>query len=39
MLDAEGLEPDTLAVREPSMDDVFLKLTGATPRRRTRTNR
>ena len=28
VLDAEGLEPETLTVREPSMDDVFLKLTG-----------
>jgi ABC-2 type transport system ATP-binding protein len=28
MLDADGLSPDTLAVREPSMDDVFLALTG-----------
>jgi ABC-2 type transport system ATP-binding protein len=27
-LDADGLEPDTLAVREPSLDDVFLALTG-----------
>jgi ABC-2 type transport system ATP-binding protein len=27
-LDAQGLEPATLMVREPSMDDVFLKLTG-----------
>ena len=27
-LDADGLSPDTLAVREPSMDDVFLALTG-----------
>lgn len=27
-LDAEELEPDTLYVREPSMDDVFLALTG-----------
>lgn len=27
-LDADGLEPDTLTVREPSLDDVFLKLTG-----------
>jgi hypothetical protein len=24
----DGLEPDTLTVREPSMDDVFLALTG-----------
>ena len=27
-LDAEGLSPETLAVREPSLDDVFLALTG-----------
>jgi daunorubicin resistance ABC transporter ATP-binding subunit len=27
-LDADGLEPDSLTVREPSLDDVFLKLTG-----------
>jgi daunorubicin resistance ABC transporter ATP-binding subunit len=27
-LDANGIEPDTLAVREPSLDDVFLALTG-----------
>ena len=27
-LDGAGLAPDTLAVREPSMDDVFLALTG-----------
>jgi ABC-2 type transport system ATP-binding protein len=27
-LDGGGLEPTTLAVREPSMDDVFLALTG-----------
>jgi len=27
-LDAAGIEPVTLAVREPSMDDVFLALTG-----------
>ncbi len=27
-LDEGGLEPDTLMVREPSMDDVFLALTG-----------
>ena len=26
--DAEGVEPDTLSVREPSLDDVFLSLTG-----------
>ena len=27
-LDGAGLEPETLMVREPSLDDVFLKLTG-----------
>ncbi len=27
-LDADGIEPDTLSVREPSLDDVFLSLTG-----------
>ena len=27
-LDSDNLSPDTLAVREPSMDDVFLALTG-----------
>jgi daunorubicin resistance ABC transporter ATP-binding subunit len=27
-LDARGIEPDGLAVREPSLDDVFLALTG-----------
>jgi daunorubicin resistance ABC transporter ATP-binding subunit len=27
-LDGEGLEPDALTVREPSIDDVFLALTG-----------
>jgi daunorubicin resistance ABC transporter ATP-binding subunit len=27
-LDGEGLEPDSLMVREPSLDDVFLALTG-----------
>ncbi len=27
-LDANGVAPDTLAVREPSLDDVFLSLTG-----------
>jgi daunorubicin resistance ABC transporter ATP-binding subunit len=27
-LDAQGIEPATLAVREPSLDDVFLSLTG-----------
>jgi hypothetical protein len=28
VLDAEGLPPSTLVVREPSLDDVFLSLTG-----------
>jgi daunorubicin resistance ABC transporter ATP-binding subunit len=28
MLDADGLEPDGLTVREPSLDDVFLSITG-----------
>jgi ABC-2 type transport system ATP-binding protein len=28
LLDGDGLEPDTLTVREPSLDDVFLTLTG-----------
>jgi ABC-2 type transport system ATP-binding protein len=28
MLDTNGVEPETLAVREPSLDDVFLALTG-----------
>jgi ABC-2 type transport system ATP-binding protein len=28
VLDGDGLEPETLTVREPSMDDVFLNLTG-----------
>jgi ABC-type multidrug transport system ATPase subunit len=27
-LDSEGLAPDALTVREPSLDDVFLSLTG-----------
>jgi ABC-2 type transport system ATP-binding protein len=27
-LDTNGVDPDTLAVREPSLDDVFLALTG-----------
>jgi hypothetical protein len=26
--DGGGVEPDTLSVREPSLDDVFLALTG-----------
>jgi len=30
-LDAENLEPATLAVREPSLDDVFLALTSEDP--------
>ena len=28
LLDREGLEPDTVAIREPTLDDVFLTLTG-----------
>jgi daunorubicin resistance ABC transporter ATP-binding subunit len=28
LLDSQGLAPETLSVREPSMDDVFLALTG-----------
>ena len=28
ILEAEGIEPTTLALREPSLDDVFLSLTG-----------
>ena len=28
ILDNDGIEPDTLTVREPSMDDVFIALTG-----------
>jgi ABC-2 type transport system ATP-binding protein len=28
LLSADGMEPDTLTVREPSLDDVFLALTG-----------
>jgi hypothetical protein len=28
VLDRDDLEPDTLTVREPSIDDVFLALTG-----------
>ena len=41
MLDANGVEPDTLAVREPSLDDVFLALTGhqAEARRSDRADR
>jgi ABC-2 type transport system ATP-binding protein len=27
-LESDGIEPDTLQVREPSLDDVFLQLTG-----------
>jgi ABC-2 type transport system ATP-binding protein len=30
LLDAAGLVPDSLAVREPTLDDVFLQLTGHT---------
>ena len=30
-IDAAGLEPVTAAVREPSLDDVFLTLTGSRP--------
>ncbi|MDQ6855280.1 MAG: ATP-binding cassette domain-containing protein [Actinomycetota bacterium] len=30
-LDGEGLVPTTIAVREPSLDDVFLALTGRRP--------
>jgi ABC-2 type transport system ATP-binding protein len=30
-LDAASLEPDSLSVREPSLDDVFLALTGHRP--------
>ena len=28
LLEVDGLEPDTLTVREPSLDDVFLAITG-----------
>jgi hypothetical protein len=28
LMGGDGLEPDTLTVREPSLDDVFLALTG-----------
>ena len=28
LLDAQGLPPTALALREPSLDDVFLSLTG-----------
>jgi ABC-2 type transport system ATP-binding protein len=28
LLDVEGIEPGTLSVREPSLDDVFIALTG-----------
>ena len=31
VLDAEGLPPSTVVVREPSLDDVFLSLTGHRP--------
>jgi ABC-2 type transport system ATP-binding protein len=27
-LDAAGLAPESLAIREPTLDDVFLQLTG-----------
>ena len=27
-LDAAGIEPDELEIRKPTLDDVFLKLTG-----------
>jgi ABC-2 type transport system ATP-binding protein len=27
-LDAEGLAPESLVLREPTLDDVFLSLTG-----------
>ena len=33
--DGDGIEPDTLSVREPSLDDVFLALTGHRARRST----
>jgi len=29
-LDSDGVEPDSLVVREPTLDDVFLHLTGHT---------
>jgi ABC-2 type transport system ATP-binding protein len=32
LLDADGLVPESLAVREPTLDDVFLQLTGHTAR-------
>jgi hypothetical protein len=28
LLGGDGMEPDTLTVREPSLDDVFLAITG-----------
>jgi hypothetical protein len=31
-LDAAGLTPETVTVREPSLDDVFLQLTGRRAR-------
>jgi len=31
LLDAEGIGLDALAVREPTLDDVFLTLTGHRP--------
>jgi ABC-2 type transport system ATP-binding protein len=30
-LDAAGVEPTAISVREPSLDDVFLTLTGRAP--------
>ena len=37
--DGDGVEPDTLSVREPSLDDVFLALTGASSREALRPTR
>ncbi|MEZ5262189.1 MAG: DUF4162 domain-containing protein [Acidimicrobiales bacterium] len=34
VLTAEGIEPTAIAVREPSLDDVFLALTGHTAEER-----
>jgi ABC-2 type transport system ATP-binding protein len=31
VLDAEAIAPDSLAIREPTLDDVFLQLTGHKP--------
>ena len=39
MLDTNGVEPDAFAVREPSLDDVFLALTGHQCGDRRRTER